>query len=48
MKMPDSEQLNRDDYLLITDSWREEWEKGVQVYQTDIIMTLVFTYLIDH
>ena len=23
--------LNRDDYLLILDSWREEWEKGVQV-----------------
>ncbi|RWS16146.1 uncharacterized protein B4U79_04567, partial [Dinothrombium tinctorium] len=31
MKLPDSEQLNRDDYLLITDSWKEEWEKGVQV-----------------
>lgn len=31
MKMADSEQLNREDYLPITDAWREEWEKGVQV-----------------
>jgi len=31
MKMADTEQLNREDYLPITDSWREEWEKGVQV-----------------
>lgn len=31
MKMPDCEQLNREDYLLITDTWKEEWEKGVQV-----------------
>ncbi|RWS31571.1 protein Jade-1-like protein, partial [Leptotrombidium deliense] len=31
MKLPDSEQLSRDDYLLITDPWKEEWEKGVQV-----------------
>ncbi|XP_074604888.1 protein Jade-1-like isoform X2 [Brevipalpus obovatus] len=31
MKMADGEQLSREDYLLITDSWKEEWEKGVQV-----------------
>ena len=31
MKMADSEQLNSEDYLPITDPWREEWEKGVQV-----------------
>ncbi|CAG2108997.1 unnamed protein product [Medioppia subpectinata] len=31
MKMADTEQLNREEYLPITDSWREEWEKGVQV-----------------
>lgn len=31
MKVPDSETFNRDDYLVITNSWREEWEKGVQV-----------------
>jgi len=31
MKMADGEQLAREDYLLITDHWKEEWEKGVQV-----------------
>lgn len=31
MKMADSEQLNDSDYILITDHWKEEWEKGVQV-----------------
>lgn len=31
MKLPDSEILTADDYLLITDPWRSEWEKGVQV-----------------
>lgn len=31
MKMADGEQLARDEYLLITDTWKEEWEKGVQV-----------------
>jgi hypothetical protein len=31
MKMPDSEPLNPDDYWVITDPWKQEWEKGVQV-----------------
>lgn len=31
MKMSDSEQLNKDDYWLIMDVWKTEWEKGVQV-----------------
>jgi len=31
MKLPDSDQLNPDEYLQITDTWKEEWEKGVQV-----------------
>ncbi|KAG9509015.1 putative ATP-dependent RNA helicase DDX47, partial [Fragariocoptes setiger] len=31
MKMADSEQLAESDYILITDPWKEEWEKGVQV-----------------
>lgn len=31
MKLPDSDQLNQEEYLLITDTWKEEWEKGVQV-----------------
>ena len=31
MKLPDSEQLNVDDYVTISDQWRQDWEKGVQV-----------------
>ena len=31
MKLSDSEQLNKDDYWLIMDIWKTEWEKGVQV-----------------
>lgn len=31
MKLADSEQLNDSDYITITDHWKEEWEKGVQV-----------------
>ena len=31
MKLPDSESLAPEDYLLIADSWRQEWERGVQV-----------------
>lgn len=31
MKLPDSEILTADDYWLIADPWKSEWEKGVQV-----------------
>ena len=31
MKLPDSEPLQPTDYMLITDPWRGEWERGVQV-----------------
>ncbi|KAF8781406.1 Protein Jade-3 like protein [Argiope bruennichi] len=31
MKLPDNEPLAPDDYIEITDSWKLEWEKGVQV-----------------
>jgi hypothetical protein len=31
MKLPDTEQLLPNDYMLITDPWRGEWERGVQV-----------------
>ena len=31
MKMPDSEPLLPDEYILISDPWRQDWEKGVQV-----------------
>ncbi|XP_063166680.1 protein Jade-1 isoform X3 [Candoia aspera] len=31
MKLPDSFQLNPDEYYVLADPWRQEWEKGVQV-----------------
>ncbi len=31
MKLPDNEPLAADDYLVVTDTWKQEWEKGVQV-----------------
>ena len=31
MKLPDSEPLDEEEYLLIADPWRQEWERGVQV-----------------
>ncbi|XP_014341191.1 protein Jade-1 [Latimeria chalumnae] len=31
MKLPDSYQLNSDEYYVLADPWRQEWEKGVQV-----------------
>lgn len=31
MKLPDSSQLNPDEYYVLADPWRQEWEKGVQV-----------------
>ncbi|OCT97083.1 hypothetical protein XELAEV_18009306mg [Xenopus laevis] len=31
MKLHDSNQLNPEDYYVLADPWRQEWEKGVQV-----------------
>ena len=31
MKLPDSEPLEESEYLCISDPWRQEWERGVQV-----------------
>lgn len=31
MKLPDSEPLALDEYWVITDQWKQEWERGVQV-----------------
>lgn len=31
MKLPDSEPLSPSEYWLISDQWKQEWEKGVQV-----------------
>ena len=31
MKLPDSHHVSPEDYYLLVDTWRQEWEKGVQV-----------------
>lgn len=31
MKLPDSEPLASDEYWIISDQWKQEWERGVQV-----------------
>ncbi|TRY57733.1 hypothetical protein DNTS_012292 [Danionella cerebrum] len=31
MKLPDSAQLSADEFCFLSDPWRQEWEKGVQV-----------------
>ena len=31
MKLPDSHHISAEDYYLLADTWRQEWEKGVQV-----------------
>ena len=31
MKLPDTECLFPEDYILISNPWRQDWEKGVQV-----------------
>ena len=31
MKIPDSQQLPAGESFVLTDTWKQEWEKGVQV-----------------
>jgi len=31
MKLPDTEVLQYDEYFVIADTWKLEWERGVQV-----------------
>ena len=31
MKLPDNEPLDADDYWVVADTWKQEWERGVQV-----------------
>jgi hypothetical protein len=52
MKLADSEQLASEEYLYITDSWKQDWEKGVQVpvnedlkHEPKIRSVLYFIYL---
>ncbi|XP_045203812.2 protein Jade-1-like isoform X2 [Mercenaria mercenaria] len=41
MKLPDSEPLAQEDYFLIADTWRQEWERGVQVPVNEIAIRSV-------
>jgi len=42
MKLPDTEVLQYDEYFLIADTWKLEWERGVQVpVEPDAIPPLV-------
>ena len=34
MKLPDNEPLEAEDYWTVTDTWKQEWERGVQVQLT--------------
>ena len=31
MKLPDNEPLTEEDFWLVTDPWKQDWEQGVQV-----------------
>ena len=31
MKLPDNEQLDESEFWDVSDSWKQEWERGVQV-----------------
>ena len=31
MKLPDTEHLHPEQYLQLADTWRQDWERGVQV-----------------
>lgn len=31
MKLPDHQNLTPENYVTISDQWRQEWERGVQV-----------------
>lgn len=41
MKLPDSEPLAQEDYFLIADPWRQEWERGVQVPVNEVALRAV-------
>lgn len=46
MKLADSEALRRDDYVMISDHWRQDWEKGVQVpVNPDVLKHSQVTYV---
>ena len=46
MKLPDNEPLEADDYWTVTDTWKQEWEKGVQVRDiTSMVVRIVMIHL---
>ena len=46
MKLPDTEVLQYDEYFLIGDTWKLEWERGVQVpVDPDAIPPLVVRFV---
>ena len=45
MKLPDNEPLEAEDYWTVTDTWKQEWERGVQV-ETNIYKHLLETRLV--
>ena len=36
MKLPDHQNLSPENYMTISDSWRQEWERGVQVIMAKV------------
>ena len=45
MKLPDNEPLEADDYWTVTDTWKQEWEKGVQVNdKASMVVRMVITH----
>ena len=49
MKLPDNEPLEADDYWTVTDTWKQEWEKGVQVSDmaSMIIGMVIFIFFLS-
>ena len=42
MKVPDSQQIPSNEYILLKDTWRQEWEKGVQVGSVSVSLCKMF------
>lgn len=43
MKLYDFYQLNLDEYYVLVDFWRQEWEKGVQVF---VSLGIIFQFVV--
>ena len=40
MKLPDHQNLSPENYMTISDSWRQEWERGVQVIMAKVCLVV--------